>query len=238
MTAFTSTGNNLRKVFFKSALLLISALTTPLSLAHDVPPDVVLKTVTLEVIAIIRQDEEIEPGVPAKFATRIETSILPLFDFTQMTQIAMARNWRFATPEQQQALTAEFKTLLVRTYFTALSSYRDHAIEFKRLRAASGDDEVTVKSVIKQPGMAPLTIDYDMQKMAAGWKVYDIKIEGVSLITTYRETFAREIREGGVDGLIQSLSDKNRQRDTRLRSLQTQNFYGPVIFRSLLLGRR
>ena len=239
MTAFSSRRNNLQKVFFKSALLLISALTAPFLLAHDVAPDVLLKTVTLEVIAIIRQDEDIQPGASAKVAARVETSILPLFDFTHMTQIAMARNWRLATPEQQQALTAEFKTLLVRTYSTALSSYRDQPIEFKRIRAAaSGENEVTVKSMIKQPGMAPLTIDYDMQKMAAGWKVYDIKIEGASLITTYRETFAGEIREGGVDGLIQSLSDKNRQRDTRLRSRQTQNFYGPVIFRSILLSGR
>lgn len=230
--------NKLRKVFFKSALVLISAIITPLSFAQDAAPDVLLEAVTVEVIAIIRQDEDTQASNPAKIADLVETRILPLFDFTHMTRIAMARNWRLATPEQQNALTAEFKTLLVRTYSTALSSHGDQAIEFKRLRAASGATEVTVKSVIKQAGTAPLTIDYDMEKMAAGWKVCDIKIEGVSLITAYRETFAGKIREGGVDGLIKSLADKNRQGDTRARSHQTQNFYIPVIFRSLLLGSR
>lgn len=230
--------NKLRKVFFKSALVLISAIITPLSFAQDAAPDVLLEAVTVEVIAIIRQDEDTQASNPAKIADLVETRILPLFDFTHMTRIAMARNWRLATPEQQNALTAEFKTLLVRTYSTALSSHGDQAIEFKRLRAASGATEVTVKSVIKQAGTAPLTIDYDMEKMAEGWKVCDIKIEGVSLITAYRETFAGKIREGGVDGLIKSLADKNRQGDTRARSHQTQNFYIPVIFRSLLLGSR
>ena len=210
----------MRKIVLKSALVLISALAAPLPLAQDVAPDVLLKAVTLEVIAIIKQDKDIQiqAGNPAKVADLVETRILPLFDFTRITQIAVARNWRLATPEQQKALTTEFKTLLVRTYSTALSSYRDQAIEFKRLRAASGDTEVTVKSVIRQPGTVPLTMDYDMEKTTAGWKVYDVKIEGVSLITTYRETFAGIVRGGGVEGLIKSLSEKNRQGDDRFRS--------------------
>jgi phospholipid transport system substrate-binding protein len=228
----------MQKIVFKSALVLISALAAPFSLAQDVAPDVLLKAVTLEVIAIVRQDKDIQAGNPAKVAELVETRILPFFDFTRMTQTAMARNWRLATPEQQQALTTEFKTLLVRTYSTALSSYRDQVIEFKRPRAAPGDTEVTVKSVIKQPGTEPLTMDYDMEKIAAGWKVYDIKIDGVSLITTYRETFAGKVREGGVDGLIKSLSDKNRQGDARFRSHQTENFYVSVIARSVLQGGR
>jgi len=199
LIAFHIRGNNMQKIVFKSALVLISALAAPFSFAQDVAPDVLLKAVTLEVIAIIRQDKDIQAGNPAKVADLVETRILPLFDFTRMTQIAVARNWRLATPEQQKALTTEFKTLLVRTYSTALSSYRDQVIEFKRLRAASGDTEITVNSVMKQPGTEPLTMDYDMEKMAAGWKVYDIKIDGVSLITTYRETFAGKVREGGID---------------------------------------
>jgi phospholipid transport system substrate-binding protein len=231
-------GNNMQKIVFKFALVLILALAAPFSLAQDVAPDVLLKAVTLEVIAIIRQDKDIQAGNPAKVADLVETRILPLFDFTRMTQLAVARNWRLATPEQQKALTTEFKTLLVRTYSTALSSYRDQVIEFKRLRAASGDTEVTVKSVMKQPGTEPLAIDYDMGKMAAGWKVYDIKIDGVSLITTYRETFAGKVREGGVDGLIKSLSDKNRQGDARFWAHQTGNVYVLVIARSVLQGGR
>ena len=228
----------MQKIVFNFALMLLASVAAPFSLAQDVAPDVLLKTVTLEVIAIIRKDKEIQAGNPAKVADLVETRILPFFDFTRMTQVAMARNWRVATPEQQKALTAEFKTLLVRTYSTALSSYRDQVIEFRPPRAASGDTEVTVKSVIKQPGSEQLTMDYDMGKTAAGWKVYDIKIEGISLITTYRETFAGKVREGGVDGLIKSLSDKNRQGDSRLRSHQTEYFYVPFIVRSAVQGGR
>ena len=228
----------MHKIFFKSALLLIAALAAPFSLAQDVAPDLLLKTLTLEVLSIIKQDKEIQAGNPAKVADLVETRILPLFDFTRMTQLAVARNWRLATPEQQKALTAEFKTLLVRTYSTALSNYRDQAIEFKRLRAAPGDTDVTVKSVIRQAGTEPLTMDYDMEKIAAGWKVYDIKIDGVSLITTYRETFAGKVREGGMEGLLKSLANKNRQGDLRFRPHQTENSYVPAIIRIVLQGGR
>ena len=138
----------MQKIVFKFALVLIAALAAPFSFAQDAAPDVLLKTVTLEVIAIIRQDKDIQAGNPAKVADLVETRILPLFDFSRMTQIAVARNWRLATPEQQKALTTQFRTLLVRTYSIALSSYRDQVIEFKPLRAAAGDTEVTVKSVI------------------------------------------------------------------------------------------
>ena len=205
----------MRQTILQSALALAAALAAPFCFAQDVAPDVLLKAVTLEVIALIGQDKDIQAGNPAKVANLVETKILPHFDFTHMTQIAAARSWRLATPEQRKALTTEFKTLLVRTYSTALSSYRDQVIEFKPLRAAPGDVEVTVKSLVRQSGTAPLTIDYSMEHLAAGWKVYDITIEGVSMVTTYRETFASIVRESGVDGLIKTLSEKNRQTDAR-----------------------
>ena len=201
----------MQKIVFKCALVLISALAAPFSLAQDVAPDVLLEAVTLEVLAIIRQDKDIQAGNPAKVADLVETKILPHFEFTRMTQIAAGRNWNLATPEQQQALTTEFKTLLVRTYSTALSSYRDQVIEYKPLRAAPDATEVTVKSEMKQPGRERMTIDYKMEKTPAGWKVYDIQIAGISMVTTYRETFASRVRDGGIEGLIKSLSDKNRQ---------------------------
>jgi phospholipid transport system substrate-binding protein len=226
----------MHKIIFNFALLLLSALSAPFSLAEDVAPDALLKTVTVEVIAIIRQDKDIQAGNPVKVAEVVETRILPLFDFTRMTQLAVARNWRTATPEQQKALTKEFRTLLVRTYSTALSSYRDQVIEFKPLRAASGATEVTVRSVMKQPGMEPLAMDYDMEKLTADWKVYDIKIDGISLITTYRETFAGKVRDGGVEGLIKSLTDKNRLGDVRFRSHQTEDAAFPRILQSVLQG--
>jgi phospholipid transport system substrate-binding protein len=228
----------MHKIVFKSVLVLISALVAPFSPAQDVAPDVLLKTATLGVIAVIRQDKDIQAGNPAKVADLVETRILPLIDFPRMTQIAVAHNWRLATSEQQKAISTELKTLLVRLYSTALSSYRDQVIEFKRLRAASGDTEVTVKSVMKQPGTEPLTIDYDMEKIGAGWKVYDIKIGGVSLVATFREPFADKVREVGVDGLVKALSDKNGPGDARLRSYQAKNLYVLVIVRSVLQGGR
>ncbi len=138
-----------------------------------------------------------------------------------MTQIAMARNWRLATPEQRKELTSEFKTLLVRTYSTALSNYRDQQIDYKPLRAKPEDVEVTVRSEVKQSGSSqPVAIDYEMEKTPNGWKVYDVKVGGVSLVTTYRDTFTSEVKEHGVDGLIKSLAAKNRQSE-RAKSSKT-----------------
>lgn len=195
----------------KFVLLLSLALAAPLSHAQNVAPDVLLSSVTAEVIALIKQDREVAGGEPAKVANLVETRILPHFDFARMTQITVARNWRLATPAQQKSLTLEFKTLLVRTYSTALSSYHDQVIEYQPLRAPAGATEVTVKSTVKQSGSERMAIDYDMENTPAGWKVYDIKIAGVSLVTTYRDTFASKVRDGGIEGLIQALSDKNRQ---------------------------
>jgi phospholipid transport system substrate-binding protein len=214
----------------------VAAFTATSVLAQEVAPDVQIKTVTVDVIAIIKADKDIQAGNPAKVAVVVETRILPLFDFTRMTQLAVARNWHVATPEQQKSLTAEFKTLLVRTYSTALSNYRDQVIEFKPLRAAAGDTEVMVQSLVKQPGSDALTMDYALAKEATGWKVYDIKIDGISLITTYRETFADKVREGGVDGLIKSLVDKNRHGEAHGQINHTENRYFPGIVRSLLQG--
>jgi len=207
-----------RRNLFRITLALAVALATPSSLAQEVAPDALLKAVTLEVLATIRLDNEMQAGNAAKIAVLVETKILPHFDFPRMTQIAVARNWRLATPEQQRSLITEFRTLLVRTYSVALASYRDQVIEFKPLRAAPGATDVTVKSLIRQAGTAPLTLDYDMENVTAAWKVYDVKVDGISLITTYRETFAAKVREGGLDGLIRSLAEKNRQGDARFRT--------------------
>lgn len=212
----------MRRIFttLMAAGIGLASWTPPLAFSQDLAPDVLLKTVTQEVIAILKQDKDIQAGNSAKLGDLVETRILPHFDFNRMAQIAAARSWRLATPEQQAALAAEFKTLLVRTYSTALSGYRNQLIEFRPLRAAAGDTQVTVKSIVKRSGTAPLSIDYDLERMAAAWMVYDIKIEGVSLVTTYRETFAAIVRTGGVDGLVKSLADKNRQGDARLPSRQ------------------
>ena len=192
--------------------LFIAALLVPIAQAQELAADVLVKTITEEVVAILKQDKDIQAGDTKKVAGLIETKVVPHFNFTRMTRIAMARNWRSASLEQQKELTGEFKTLLVRTYSTAISNYRDQKIDYRPLRAKPEDTEVTVKSEVKQSGSSqPVSIDYEMEKTPNGWKVYDVKVGGVSLVTTYRDTFASEVKDRGVDGLIKSLAAKNRQ---------------------------
>ena len=197
-----------------------------------------------------RRGGSLDPPIPIdealaiarQIADAIEAKMLPLFDFARMTQAALARNWRLASPDQQAMLTAEFKTLLVRTYSAGLASYRDRVIEFKRMRMAPGDTEVKVKSEVVQGGKERMAIDYDTEKTPAGWRVYDIKVGGVSLITTYRESFADVVRDRGVDGLIKSLSDNNRQGDSGVKPVMTifrdQSRIVFAMLQSALQGRR
>lgn len=196
----------------KNALCFLFVLLASLAQAQTPAPDVLVKTITDEVAAAIKKDKAIQSGDTAKAAELIEVKIVPHFDFTRMARIAMARNWRSASPEQQKEIAAEFKTLLVRTYSTALVNYKEEKIDYKPLRAKPEDDEVTVRSEVRPSGgTQPVSIDYEMEKTPSGWKVYDVKVGGVSLVTTYRDTFASEIRERGIDGLIKSLAAKNRE---------------------------
>jgi len=196
----------------KIALCFLLAVLPPLAQAQSAAPDVLVKTITDEVTAALKKDKDIQAGDTKKAADLIETKIVPHFNFIRMARIAMARNWRSATPEQQKEIASEFKTLLVRTYSTALVNYKEHQIDYKPLRAKPEDSEVTVKSDVKPSGSTqPVTIDYELEKTDNGWKIYDVKVDGVSLVTTYRDTFATEVRERGIDGLIKSLATKNRE---------------------------
>ena len=141
----------------------------------------------------------------------MEAKILPLFDFPRMTRIAVARNWGLASAAQQAVLVLEFRTLLVRTYSSALSDYRGQEIEYRPLLAAAGDSEATVRSVLRRPSAPALAVDYEMEDGLSGWKVFDVKIAGISLVLNYRESFAATVRARGIDGLIEALSEKNRQ---------------------------
>ena len=178
--------------------------------AQDLAPDAQVKKITNEVIEIIKQDKDIQAGNQKKINELVDANVLPHFNFSRMTALAMGRNWPKANAEQQKILVGEFRTLLVRSYSGALSTYKNEVIEFKPLRAAAGDTDVTVKTQVKRPGTESVGIDYSMEKTPAGWKVYDVVVGGVSLVTNYRETFNAEIRDGGVDGLIKSLASKNR----------------------------
>ena len=200
---------------------LVLALAAPASPAEELTPDALVKTISTDVLAAIRQDKDIQAGNPKKIASLVEAKILPHFDFAHTTRIAMGANWRRASPEQREQLVREFRTLLVRTYSSALMNYRDQVIEFKPLRAQAGDAQVTVRSEVRQSGAQAVSIDYEMEKTASGWKVYDVKISGASLAATYRDIFAEEVRNHGIEGLIDSLSSKNHQNDARPAAVNT-----------------
>lgn len=196
------------KRIFATLALLVAPLV---ALAADVAPDVLVKDVTNDVLAIVRQDKAIQSGDTRKAVELVEAKVLPHFNFKHMTALAVGRDWRQATPEQQDQLTDAFRNLLVRTYSNALTQYRDQVIEFKPMRAQPEDTDVQVRLEVKQPGAKPVQIDYSLEKTPAGWKVYDMVVAGVSLVTNYRGSFAQEIKTGGIDGLLKALQAKNRE---------------------------
>ncbi|MBS0336982.1 MAG: ABC transporter substrate-binding protein [Proteobacteria bacterium] len=180
------------------------------AIAQDVPPDVLVKNVTLEVIDIVSKDKDIQSGNQKKIVDLVEAKVLPHFNFTAMTRLAVATNWDKSTAEQKKQLTEEFKTLLVRTYSSALTTYRDQKFDFRPLRAKPTDTDVTVQVRIAQSGREPVMLEYDMEKTPSGWKAYDVRVAGVSLVVNYRTEFANEIRTSGIDGLIKGLAAKNK----------------------------
>jgi phospholipid transport system substrate-binding protein len=182
----------------------------PIQAAETLAPDALAKSVTDEVLAIVRADKEIQSGNRKKVLELVESKVAPHFSFLRMTQLAMGRNWRQANAEQQRVLVDEFRTLLVRTYTAAFTQYKNQTVEYRPPRMAAGDTDVVVHSSIKQPGGQPVAVDYSMEKTGGGWKVYNVKIEGVSLVENYRNTFNTEIQRSGVDGLIKSLSERNK----------------------------
>jgi phospholipid transport system substrate-binding protein len=178
--------------------------------AQDLGPDALVKNVTLEVVELISKDKEIKAGSRAKLVGVIEEKVLPHFNFTAMTALAMGQNWPKASPEQKKRLTDEFRTLLVRTYASALAAYSEQKFDFRPLRAKPTDTDVTVNVRVLQPGTQPVTLDYSMEKTASGWKVYDVMVGGVSLVANYRTEFGNTVRASGIDGLVRDLHTKNR----------------------------
>ena len=191
-----------------AAALFLAAAAFP-SFAQEAP-DVLVKRTSSEVLQIVRTDPKVQAGDQQRIREVIETKLLPNFDFDRMTALAMGRNWNKATPEQQKLLIEQFRTLLVRTYSGALSQYKDQTIEFKPLRADPAAADVIVRSEVVRSGQAPVQIDYGMTRTPTGWKAYDVVVGGVSLVTNYRDEFNEQIKGGGVDGLIKTLTDKNK----------------------------
>jgi len=208
-------------MFPRFVRLATAAATAALVLAggaraqeKELAPDLLVKTVTLDVVDLIQKDKDIQKGDRKKLITLIEAKVLPHFNFQAMTSSAVGRNWDKATAEQKARLTDEFRTLLVRTYSSALAAYSNQKFDFRPLRAKPADTDVTVNVRIVQSGDQPVTIDYDMEKRPGGWKVWDVRVGGISLVANYRTEFDNQIREGGIDGLIKALRAKNSSLET------------------------
>jgi len=173
-------------------------------------PDVLVKNVTTEVVGLIAKDKQIRAGDRGKLVQLIEAKVLPHFNFQSMTALAMGQSWNKANAEQKKVLIEEFKTLLVRTYASALAAYSEQRFDYRPLRARPTDTDVTVQVRVIQPGAQPVPIDYSMERTGSGWKVYDVMVGGVSLVANYRTEFNGTVRTSGVDGLIKNLQAKNR----------------------------
>jgi phospholipid transport system substrate-binding protein len=188
---------------FMGALTLMAASAAFAQTA----PDQLVKTTVDEVLGVIKASKD-----RRTLNDVVEKKVLPNFDFQAMTRLAVGRHWREATPAQQKSLEDAFRSLLVSTYATALtqSTSPDQTVEVRPLGKADGDD-VTVRTFVKESGRKPISIDYRMAKQSSGWKVYDVTVENLSLVTNYRDSFNSEISRSGIDGLIKSLEAKNKQ---------------------------
>ena len=202
-------NKSLFSIVFSATLLLLPVAGG--AAASTMAPDALARNVTDEVVQILRTDKDLQAGSQKKARDLIETKIAPHFNFTSMTKLALGKNWASATPEQRKALTEEFRALLVQTYTASITLFKDQKIEYRPLKIAPDDTDVLVRSLVKSSGGGePVQVDYGMEKTAEGWKVYNVKIGGISLVENYRGTFNTEIQKSGVDGLIKTLRDKNR----------------------------
>ena len=205
------TGENMMRRLVLGLAAICCLAVAPARAQGMMAPDALARSVTDEVLALLRADKDIQSGNLGKVVDLVDRKVLPHFDFVRMTQLAVGRHWQQASPEQQKGLVGEFRGLLVQTYAATFAAYRDQKIEYRPLRMESADTDVVVKSLIHQSGAKPVTVDYKMRKSDAGWKVYDVVVSDLSLVQSYRGTFSTEVQKGGVEGLIKALADKNRR---------------------------
>jgi phospholipid transport system substrate-binding protein len=174
-------------------------------------PDALIKTVSGDVLDAIRKDRSLQGGDFDRLQKLVDERILPYVDFERMTRLAVGRGWRTATEEQRHALITEFRTLLLRTYSGALAHVTDHKVQMRPFRSQPADTDVIVRTQVVPSQGDPIQLDYRLEKTDAGWKIYDVNVLGVWLVENYKNEFASEINQNGVDGLIKALTEKNRK---------------------------
>lgn len=197
----------MKSVYTRVLALLLLAVAAASPASADDPQDIVRET-THKVLEALRSEGDTLKDDPKRLHAIIEQLVLPHFDFRQMSQWVLGPHWRGASAEQRDAFVEQFEGLLVRTYSSALMDYRNQEVDFLPTRERSAD-EVTVRATINQPGGPSIPISYEMHRTDGGWKVYDVAIDGVSLVINYRSSFGQEVRRNGIDGLIQRLTSKN-----------------------------
>lgn len=191
--------------------LLACLLVTSLAASAAVPPDELVRNTAEEVLAIVRSDPALAAGDNARLGALVEEKVLGHFDFTRMTRLAVGKDWRQADAAQQQTLVDEFRTLLVRTYSVALAQFHDRTITYLPLELPADAREAAVHTTVAQPSGKPIRMDYRMLAEGDTWKVYDILVDGISLVINYRSLFNSTVENAGVNGLIELLQDKNAQ---------------------------
>ncbi len=190
-------------------LLGLFAFLPLFALAQDLGPEELVKKITEEVLAAVKSDKQLASGDRARAVKLAEEKILPHVDFEEATRLAVGRGWAQATPEQKKKLVQEFRNMLVRTYSNAIGAYEGQTMKVQPVRMKPSDTDVTVHNQFIRPGGKPVLIDYSMRKTDNGWKIYDIVVEGVSLVLTYRSEFDQVVKQEGIDGLIKRLAQKN-----------------------------
>lgn len=195
--------------FFVSLCLATAAGLSAAAAAADEAPEALVMRISGDVLDAVKADKSIQAGDVQKVIVLVDAKVMPSLNFRRMTASAVGKFWRQATPEQQQRLQEEFKTLLIRTYSGALSQVKDQTVSLKPMRSKPEDDDVVVRTEVRGKG-DPVQLDYRLEKTPAGWKIYDVNVLGVWLVENYRSSFAQEIGAGGIDGLIAKLAEKNK----------------------------
>ena len=198
----------MKKIIFATLLLLAVSGAR----AAAIGPDELIRNTAQDVLNVVKSDKDLRAGDQTKLLALVDAKVLPYFDFERMTRLAAGKNWRNATPDQKTRLVTEFRNLLVRTYTGAFTRFENQSVDVRPAKYTPSDDEVTVRTTINKPGAQPISVDYQMEKQPDGsWKAFDLTVEGASLVSTYRSTFTEQIQQGGIDGLIKALADKNSQ---------------------------
>jgi len=193
----------------KKLLLAFPLLFALHATAAQPGPDEVVRQVTDEVMQSVQKSDALKAGEREAVVALVEEKVLPHIDFRAAARIALGRDWRLATPAQRDALVQQFQGMLLRIYTNAIGSYRGQTMQVQRLNMKPGDTDVTVRNRYLQPGKPPVAVDYAMHLTPQGWKIYDVIVEGVSLVLTYRSEFSQIVQQSGIDGLLKRLAEKN-----------------------------